>query len=224
MAKINGVIYAIWCFLSIAVVVILFYIIPKKNYKIRKIWAKIQRFVIGYKIEKIGEFDKNADMIVINHKSMLDIIILEEIYPKNLAWIAKKEIGEMPFFGKILKTPKMIEVDRKNSRSIVHLIKEAKNRLDEGRVIAIFPEGTRGRGEKMLKFQDGAKVLSQKLKLKIQPIVLKDTLYNFDVKEVKIRSGKIKVNCLEMIDLSKSQDENWYKNLREVMQKTYDEM
>ena len=224
MAKINGVIYAVWCFLSIAVVVILFYIIPKKNYKIRKIWAKIQRFVIGYKIEKIGEFDKNADMIVINHKSMLDIIILEEIYPKNLAWIAKKEIGEMPFFGKILKTPKMIEVDRKNSRSIVHLIKEAKNRLDEGRVIAIFPEGTRGRGEKMLKFQDGAKVLSQKLKLKIQPIVLKDTLYNFDVKEVKIRSGKIKVNCLEMIDLSKSQDENWYKNLREVMQKTYDEM
>lgn len=224
MAKINGVIYAIWCFLSIAVVVILFYIIPKKNYKIRKIWAKIQRFVIGYKIEKIGEFDKNADMIVINHKSMLDIIILEEIYPKNLAWIAKKEIGEMPFFGKILKTPKMIEVDRKNSRSIVHLIKEAKNRLDEGRVIAIFPEGTRGRGEKMLKFQDGAKVLSQKLNLKIQPIVLKDTLYNFDVKEIKIRSGKIKVNCLEMIDLSKSQDENWYKNLREVMQKTYDEM
>ena len=224
MAKINGVIYAVWCFLSIAVVVILFYIIPKKNYKIRKIWAKIQRFVIGYKIEKIGEFDKNADMIVINHKSMLDIIILEEIYPKNLAWIAKKEIGEMPFFGKILKTPKMIEVDRKNSRSIVHLIKEAKNRLDEGRVIAIFPEGTRGRGEKMLKFQDGAKVLSQKLKLKIQPIVLKDTLYNFDVKEVKIRSGKIKVNCLEMIDLSKSQDENWYKNLHEVMQKTYDEM
>ena len=224
MAKINGVIYAIWCFLSIAVVVILFYIIPKKNYKIRKIWAKIQRFVISYKIEKIGEFDENADMILINHKSMLDIIILEEIYPKNLAWVAKKEIGELPFFGKILKTPKMIEVDRKNSRSIVSLIKDVKDRLSNDRVIAIFPEGTRGRGEKILKFQDGAKVLSQKLKLKIQPIVLKDTLYNFDVKEVKIRSGKIKVNCLEMIDLSKPQDEKWYKNLHEVMQKTYDEM
>ncbi|AKT90328.1 1-acylglycerol-3-phosphate O-acyltransferase [Campylobacter ureolyticus RIGS 9880] len=224
MAKINGVIYAIWCFLSIAVVVILFYIVPKKNYKIRKIWAKIQRFVIGYKIEKIGKFDERADMILLNHKSMLDIIILEEIYPKNLAWVAKKEIGELPFFGKILKTPKMIEVDRKNSRSIVSLIKDVKDRLNSDRVIAIFPEGTRGRGEKMLKFQDGAKVLSQKLKLKIQPIVLKDTLYNFDVKEVKIRSGKIKVNCLEMIDLSKPQDENWYKNLRVFMQKAYDEM
>ncbi len=224
MAKINGVIYAIWCFLSIAVVVILFYIVPKKNYKIRKIWAKIQRFVIGYKIEKIGKFDERADMILLNHKSMLDIIILEEIYPKNLAWVAKKEIGELPFFGKILKTPKMIEVDRKNSRSIVSLIKDVKDRLNSDRVIAIFPEGTRGRGEKILKFQDGAKVLSQKLNLKIQPIVLKDTLYNFDVKEVKIRSGKIKVNCLEMIDLSKPQDENWYRNLHEIMQKTYDEM
>ena len=224
MAKINGVIYAIWCFLSIAVVVILFYIVPKKNYKIRKIWAKIQRFVIGYKIEKIGKFDERADMILLNHKSMLDIIILEEIYPKNLAWVAKKEIGELPFFGKILKTPKMIEVDRKNSRSIVSLIKDVKDRLNSDRVIAIFPEGTRGRGEKILKFQDGAKVLSQKLNLKIQPIVLKDTLYNFDVKEVKIRSGKIKVNCLEIIDLSKPQDENWYRNLHEIMQKTYDEM
>ena len=164
MAKINGVIYAVWCFLSIAVVVILFYIIPKKNYKIRKIWAKIQRFVIGYKIEKIGEFDERADMILLNHKSMLDIIILEEIYPKNLAWVAKKEIGELPFFGKILKTPKMIEVDRKNSRSIVSLIKDVKDRLNSDRVIAIFPEGTRGRGEKILKFQDGAKVFKSKTK------------------------------------------------------------
>lgn len=42
MAKINGVIYAIWCFLSIAVVVILFYIIPKKTIKFVKFGQKFK--------------------------------------------------------------------------------------------------------------------------------------------------------------------------------------
>lgn len=220
MAKIKGWIYAIICAFSILVIVILFKVAPKKNWKFRKKWAKLQRFLIGYKIVKSGEF-KDADMIMINHKSMLDIIILEEVYPKNLAWIAKKEIGEMRVFGEVLRTPKMIAVDRKNPRSIVKLIKDAKDRLKNDRVLAIFPEGTRGRSDKMLKFHTGAKVLAQKLNLKVQPIVLKDTLHNLDVKSVEVRGGEIKMRCLELCDLS---DPEWFAKARTDMQKAYDEM
>lgn len=220
MAKIRGWIYAFICALSILFIVILFKIAPKKNWKFRRKWAKLQRFLIGYKLIKSGEFE-DADMIMINHKSMLDIIILEEIYPKNLAWIAKKEIGEMRVFGEILKTPKMIAVDRKNPRSIVKLIKDAKDRVENGRVLAIFPEGTRGRGDKLLKFHTGAKVLAEKLNLKVQPIVLKDTLYNLDVKKVEVRSSDIKITCLPLCDLS---DPEWFVKARKDMQKAYDEM
>ncbi|NLK67485.1 MAG: 1-acyl-sn-glycerol-3-phosphate acyltransferase [Campylobacteraceae bacterium] len=221
LAKIKGFFYMLWCFFSIAIVVVVMSIVPKKNYAIRKIWARIQRPLIGYKLTKIGEFDPQADMIMINHKSMLDIIILEEFCPKNLAWVAKKEIGDMRFFGRILSLPKMIEIDRQNPRSIVSLVKESKNRLEEGRVIAIFPEGTRGRSDKILRFHGGAKVLAEKLNLKVQPIVLKDTLHHLDVKNLELRGGEVKMKCLELCDLS---DPEWYKKARADMQEAYDSM
>lgn len=220
MAKIKGWIYFIVCSLSVIAIVLLFKISPKNNWSFRRSWAKFQRFCIGYNLVKQGEFEE-ADMLIINHKSMLDIIILEEIYPKNLAWVAKKEIGEMKVFGEILRTPKMIAVDRSDARSIVKLLKDAKDRLDSGRVLAIFPEGTRGRGDKMLKFHSGAKVLAQKLNLKVQPIVLKDTLNNFDVKNVEIRGGEVKMRCLPLCDLS---DDGWFEKARADMQMAYDEM
>lgn len=179
-----------------------------------------QRLFIGYKIIKIGEFDKSADMIIMNHQSMLDIIALEEIYDRNLCWIAKKEIGEIPFIGKILSLPKMIAVDRKNPRDLVRIVHEAKDRVEDGRVIAIFPEGTRRQGNKLLKFQTGAKVIASKLNLKIQPIVLVGTDFALNVRDFTVRKGKIKVICMDMIDTS---DEKWLENTRDKMQEILDQ-
>ncbi|MSN95948.1 1-acyl-sn-glycerol-3-phosphate acyltransferase [Campylobacter sp. FMV-PI01] len=221
MEKFKGGLYFIWFVFSIAIVVISMSIFKTKILSIRRGWSKMQRFALGYKVEKIGEFDEEANLILINHKSMVDIMILEEFHPKNLAWVAKKEIGDIFFLGKILSLPNMISIDRNNPRSIVGLIKDAKDRVKNGRVIAIFPEGTRGRGDKILKFQDGAKVVAKKLNLRVQPIVLKDTLQILNVKEFTVKKGLVKMKCLEVVDLN---DENWYEKTRLNMQKAYDEL
>lgn len=86
-----------------------------------------------------------------NHQSLVDIVALETIYPKNLCWIAKKEIEDIPLFGHIIPAPRMISIDRSDKRSIIKMIKEGKERISEGRVLAMFPEGTRGYGDKLLK-------------------------------------------------------------------------
>lgn len=221
MAKIKGILYFIFCVSSIAFIIILMKIFPNKIHNIRIGWAKAQRYFIGYKIKQIGKFDENVDMILINHKSMLDIIAVEEIYPKNLSWVSKKEVADIFFLGNIIKIPKMISVNRKNPRSIVTLIKDVKDRLKDGRVIAVFPEGTRARGDKLLKFQSGPKVLTEKLNLKIQPIVLKDTLKHFDVKKFEVRGGDVFVSCMDTVVAS---GEGWYEKVREDMQKVYDEL
>jgi len=213
-------IYFIYCVVTILLVILAMKINVKNNREQRRTWAKFQRYFIEYKITQIGEFAE-ADMIVINHRSMLDIIILEEFHPANLAWIAKKEIGEIKVLGAILRLPKMIAVDRSNPRSIVALVKDVKDRLKDGRVIAIFPEGTRGKGEKLLKFHDGAKILAEKLNLRVQPIVLKNTLDHYDVKNFSVKSGEIKMQCLDVITPNSP---DWYENLRSSMQKAYDEL
>lgn len=221
MAKIRAFFYFIYCVITIALVVLAMKIDNKNHRKYRRIWAKFQRYFIRYKVKQIGEFDESADLIVINHRSMLDIIILEEVHPRDLAWVAKKEIGEIKILGGIISLPRMITLDRSNPRSIVSLIKDAKDRLANNRVIAIFPEGTRGRGEKMLKFQEGAKILATKLNLRIQPIVLKDTLNSFDVKNFIIKKSEISMKILPSF---KPDGDHWYENLQNEMQKAYDEI
>ena len=221
MAKIRAFFYFIYCVITIALVVLAMKIDNKNHRKYRRIWAKFQRYFIRYKVKQIGEFDESAGLIVINHRSMLDIIILEEVHPRDLAWVAKKEIGEIKILGGIISLPRMIALDRSNPRSIVSLIKDAKDRLANNRVIAIFPEGTRGRGEKMLKFQEGAKILATKLNLRIQPIVLKDTLNSFDVKNFIIKKSKISMKILPSF---KPNGDHWYENLQNEMQKAYDEI
>lgn len=221
MAKIRAFFYFIYCVITIALVVLAMKIDNKNHRKYRRIWAKFQRYFIRYKVKQIGEFDESADLIVINHRSMLDIIILEEVHPRDLAWVAKKEIGEIKILGGIISLPRMIALDRSNPRSIVSLIKDAKDRLANNRVIAIFPEGTRGRGEKMLKFQEGAKILATKLNLRIQPIVLKDTLNSFDVKNFIIKKNEISMKILPSF---KPNGDHWYENLQNEMQKAYDEI
>lgn len=217
LSKIRGLFYAIWFLLSVAFVVFLMWAMTKHIHTIRRVWAKFQRFFAGYELEIIGEI-ADVNMIIINHKSMLDIIVMEEIYPKNLCWVAKKEIGDIPIIGKILKIPKMIPIDRQSPRAMVNLIKEAKDRVQNGRVIAIFPEGTRARGNRLLKFQSGAKVVAQKLNLSIQPVVIIGSEI-LDVKKFSFKKGKIKIVFLPVVDKS---DEAWFENSRKLMQETLD--
>ena len=219
--KIKAIYFWLLFFISVAFVVLCFCFTKSQNmlWKIRKIWAKFQRFVISYKIKLVGEFDLNANMILMNHQSMLDIIALEQIYPKNLCWIAKKELSEIPFFKIAIKKPKLLCIDRANPRDLVRVLKEAKQRLNEGRVLSIFPEGTRSKGEKMLKFQSGAKILSDKLNLKVQPLLIVDSARILDTKSLSASSGTLKIICLPLVDTN---DEKWLENTRKQMQELLD--
>ena len=219
LGKIRAFIYAIIFISTVAFVVLLMMLFNKFHRKFRRIWAKIQRICIGYKIEQIGEFKGEADMIILNHQSILDIIALEETHPTNLCWIAKKEIGEIPVIGKILSLPKMIAVDRNNPRDLVRVVREAEERLSEGRVIAMFPEGTRRKGDELLEFQKGAKIIAEKLNLKVQPIVLVGTKDIMNSHDFTLKSGLVKIICLDLVDLN---DKNWLENTRAKMQEMLD--
>lgn len=213
--KIKNWLYAIEITISVIIVVLIFFIAPSSNLWIRRKWTKMQRWLIGYKIDVIGSPDPRANMIIANHQSMLDIMALEEIHPANICWIAKKEIEDLPFFGNIIRVPKMISVDRKDPRSLPKIIKLAKEKVSEGRVIAIFPEGTRGDGDKILKFKSGANIIADKLNLVVQPVLIIGSRKIIDSKTISVHSGSFKVIYMDIVDTS---DENWLENTRAKMQ------
>ncbi len=219
MSKIRALFFAIEFVISVILVVFFMWLFNDKNRAIRKFWGRSQRFFGGYKLEVIGDFSDEANILLINHQSMLDIIVIEELHPKNVCWIAKAQIGKIPIIGKILSLPKMIAVERENKHSLIKLLSEAKDRVENGRVLAIFPEGTRSQTNKLLPFKGGAKLLVEKLNLKVQPIVIvgSDAM---KVKEFSFKKADIKLFCLDLVDTSK---DNWLETTRESMQKVLDE-
>ena len=219
MARIRGIILFIQFSITVAITVVLMYIFKNHTHKVIKVWMNFQMFVLGIKLQTQGKLDESCDMILMNHQSLLDIIVMEYIHSRDLAWVAKKEITDLFFFGHIIKAPRMISIDRENKAGIMHLFKEARDRLDKGRPIAMFPEGTRSDGKSMLSFRPGAKILANRYNLRVQPIVLFNTRNIVDSKKVLATPGIVKVVYLEPIQADKNTD--WFEKTEEKMNEVF---
>jgi len=206
-------------FLNLTLSIILYPILPRPY--ARKISAWIIRLTTFFSTKKIGEEDPAAQMYLINHQSDLDIGVMETVSKKDLSWVAKKELFDVPFFGLAMSMPEDIPIERQSKTSLVRLLKNSKDRLNKGRVITMFPEGTRSRTGRMLPFKSGAKVVADKYQLKVQPIVLVETAKCYDIKRFYYKPSKIKVVFMDSFIADKN-DDNWLNDLRARMQKVYD--
>ncbi|MDD3054415.1 MAG: lysophospholipid acyltransferase family protein [Aliarcobacter sp.] len=219
MPRIRGIILFIQFSITVAITVVLMYIFKNHTHKVIKAWMIFQMYVLGIKLETQGNLDESCDMILMNHQSLLDIIVMEYIHSRDLAWVAKKEITDLFFFGHIIKAPRMISIDRENKAGIMHLFKEARDRLDKGRPIAMFPEGTRSNGKTMLSFRPGAKMLANRFNLRVQPIVLFNTRNIVDSKKLLATPGIVKVIYLEPVQADKNTD--WFEKVEEKMNEVF---
>ncbi len=221
MAKIRGIWTLVQMVITVSFVIILMYIFRTNTKKIRTLWASLQLKLMGIDLTIQGKEDPEAQMLMLNHQSIVDIILFEYLSTKDLAWIAKQEIGNLPWFGHILKAPKMIMVQRESKSSLVTLLKESKDRIENGRAIAIFPEGTRTDGTRLRKFKVGAKIIAQKFNLKVQPAIIIGSLNIWDSKKMTQNSGKVKIIYLDSVIAEKNTD--WFEQIEENMKKTLKE-
>lgn len=219
MSKIRGILTFIQFVITVSITIILMYIFNKHHHKIRKVWTALQVKLLGIKLEIKGELDTTCDMVMMNHQALLDIVVMEHIHPRNLAWVGKKEITDLFFFGHIMKAPKMISINREDKTGIVTLLREGKERLDAGRPIAMFPEGTRSDGKRIAHFKSGARILADKYNLKVQPVVMLHTREVLDSKTLRATPGVVKVIFLEPIVASKESD--WFVQIENQMKEVF---
>jgi 1-acyl-sn-glycerol-3-phosphate acyltransferase len=173
-------------------------------------------------VRRVGKIDPDAQMLIANHQSDIDISSLECSTKRDLVWVAKKELFSVPFFGLAIRISDDIPVDRDSKAALVSLLRESKKRIDQGRCVVMFPEGTRSNGKKMRPFKPGAKMVADKYELRVQPVVLINTARYFDLKSKSGRTGPITVVYLDSFIASK-ENENWLSDLQIKMQDIYDE-
>jgi 1-acyl-sn-glycerol-3-phosphate acyltransferase len=125
---------------------------------------------VFYKYEVIGEIPDEGNLIIAaNHKSNLDpIFIAAAIKNRPVAAIAKKELFENKFLGKILTKLNVIPIDRENPG--ISTIKNILRAIKNGYVVGIFPEGTRIKEPGFGKAKAGLSMFAIKGKADVIPI------------------------------------------------------
>ncbi len=87
---------------------------------------------------------EGRNLIVMNHLSVMDIVLLIALSEKPLIFIAKKEVEQMPFVGKCFKAISGHFLDREDPKQAVRLfMKVGKQLRENGGNVVVYPEGTR---------------------------------------------------------------------------------
>lgn len=209
-------------FIAAGIMVPLMLLFKNRRSDILHYWNSVILFFLGGKIITHGKRDNSADMFVINHQGIIDIIAMEAAENTDLRWVAKKELFDAPWFGYLLKLPKMIEVDRENKSGLIKLLRDAKETKNSKRVIAIFPEGTRTDKQELLNFKAGTRIVADKLKLSIQPIIITNSKLLLNEHTKTAHSSTVNISYLEKFYVDR-EDKNWYEKMKDRMQEKIDE-
>ena len=180
-------------------------------------------FFMGVKLKTYGKRDKKANLYLMNHQGIMDIIALEAIENTHFRWVAKKELFDAIWFGHLLKNGDMISVDRENKAGLIKLLKDVKESIKEKkRAVAIFPEGTRSATQKLLPFKSGAKLVAGKLNMRVQPIVITGSKYVLNEHNKTGHSGTIHIHYLDAFNVSDA-PKDWYEKVKSDMEKVIKE-
>ena len=145
----------------------------KSGLRLKRIWSKLLQILccVPMKIEGLEHFPNKGGFIVVsNHASYLDIILMFGIVPHNFVFMGKAELLTWPFLSYVFgKTD--IPVDRVSRSSAKKSIEMAQKYLSENVSIIIFPEGGMpASSPEMARFKNGAFKLAQECNVPIVPL------------------------------------------------------
>ncbi|MFO1350734.1 MAG: lysophospholipid acyltransferase family protein [Gammaproteobacteria bacterium] len=134
----------------IASLVLMAFFLPLRyRYGITKIWTRFNiwsaRSICGitYAIDGAEHIPSFPVIVLSKHQSTWETLFLHQLLPP-IAWVLKRELFWVPFFGWALALVKPIAIDRKAATSAIRqILTQGKEHLDKGQWVLIFPEGTR---------------------------------------------------------------------------------
>ena len=125
-----------------------------------------------FRVEGMENLPSGGAVLVANHQSIVDIPMLLSAFPRPVRFLAKRELGEIPLFGKAMAAAGNLFIDRDDPRDAVRMLRDVGARLRDGRLVVVFPEGTRSGDGSIGEFRPGAFYLAQKSGAPVVPVYI----------------------------------------------------
>ncbi|MCG8455598.1 MAG: 1-acyl-sn-glycerol-3-phosphate acyltransferase, partial [Holophagales bacterium] len=98
-----------------------------------------------------GQPPSGRFFLVSNHVGYLDIPFLGTAV--DAAFVAKADLRGWPFLGTVFAAADTIFIDRARKRDLIRVMAQARSAMDRGLGVVLFPEGTSGKGDRILPFK-----------------------------------------------------------------------
>jgi 1-acyl-sn-glycerol-3-phosphate acyltransferase len=144
----------------------------------------------------INEYKENFSkpaVIIANHQSFLDILVLLMLHPKMIM-LTNDWVWNSPVFGFVVRMADFqlaVNTDGK--------LDKIEEQVKQGYSVIIYPEGTRSKDGVIKRFHKGAFYLAEKLNLDILPVVLHGTGYCMTKGEFLLKNGLMTIKILDRI-------------------------
>ena len=105
-----------------------------------RVFARCVLFAVGVRHRATGRLAQHGTLLVANHVSWLDVLVLMVYTPCKL--LAKREVGGWPVIGRLASASGTLFIDRQRPRALPDTVTTVATALRDGAVVAAFPEGT----------------------------------------------------------------------------------
>lgn len=180
-----------------------------------RLWARLGLALNGINVTLTGteHLPDGPVIFMSNHQSNFDILTLLAAMPRQIHWIAKKELFEIPVFGPSMRRGGYIPLDRGDGRKALKSMDEAAATIQQGKSVVLFPEGTRTSDGNLLPFKRGGFILARKAAVPVIPVTINGSGKINPANQIRLYSGNIHLTLHPPVvvpsELHRSEAEAW---------------
>ncbi|MEJ7931146.1 lysophospholipid acyltransferase family protein [Ramlibacter sp. AN1015] len=133
-------------------------------------WARQMLRVMGVGLQVRGTAAAGPVLIVANHISWLDILVLHAAH--YCRFVSKSDVRRWPLVGRLATGAGTLYIERESRRDAMRVAHHMAQALRAGDVLAIFPEGTTSDGSQLLPFHANLLQAAITAGAPVQPVAL----------------------------------------------------
>ncbi len=140
----------------------------------RRAWSPSALWLAGVDLDvrRLAPLPDGPAIFASNHESALDIWAVTAAIPREVRFVAKKELFRIPVFGWYLALGGHVKVDRRDRGQALASLAAAGRKVASGTSLIVFPEGTRSRDHRVHPFKKGPFVIAVEAQVPIVPIAI----------------------------------------------------
>lgn len=167
-------------------------------------WAALAGVrLAGVRVHTVGldKIDLSRTYIFMsNHVSNIDPPLMLPLIPGRASVMAKKELFDIPLFGRALRLGSIVPVDRKNRDAGIAAVRAAAEVIRKGIHMMIYVEGGRSFDGKLLPFKKGPFYLAVEGNVPVIPVTIVGTHHVMPKGRFAVKPGNVTVIFHEVIE------------------------